>query len=437
MKITVKNINKQDYQALISLWRQFLPLSFSDITMAMGDPLISTTLAHLPLSRLNLAAVGIAKSWAIFLESPIISVLHASNALAPAAKSRRILWKFVLIAGGCLSLILALLPLPFIFDTLAGKWLGIPANLTDSIRQVLIIMSLWPFAIAWRRYFQGLLIYRGSTRAIALGAISRLIAVLGVLLCGFILKISGASLAAMALIIGVLVEAVVVTWAAKTAGATIPPETETLPNLPTNLPEVWQFYAPLAASMLIVWGGRAILVGIIARAQDAQIALAAWPAAWGLVLVIANATRMVQQVIIKNREAVTQNILIIFAGTVGIAFSLILLLVSATPLGSGLLFAFFGNDLELVERVRPVLWLCAGVPMLVAIQNAIQGFLVGQGKTQGVNNSTWMGTIVLLIASALGVQMGTNGAIAAALAMLAALMTEIGFLGLNLKLFSR
>ncbi|PSB04231.1 hypothetical protein C7B64_04875 [Merismopedia glauca CCAP 1448/3] len=432
-----KSAENHLYKTLASLWWEFLPLSLSDMTMAAGDPIISTTLAHLPLSRLNLAAVGIAKSWAIFLESPIIMILHASNALAPSAQSRRVLWKFVLLAGGCLSLLLGLLPLPFIYETLAGKLLGIPANLSDSVRKVLIIMILWPFAIAWRRYFQGLLIYDGTTKAIAVGAISRLIAVTGILLWGFILKIPGATLAASALIAGVLVEAVVVTWAAKISGATLPPETKVLPQLPTNLSDVWKFYAPLATSMLVVWGGRAILVGIVARAQDAEIALAAWPAAWGLVLVIANATRMVQQVIIKNRELIAQRLLIIFALTVGIACSLMLLLVSATPIGAGLLFAFFGNDLELVERVRPVLWLSSAVPMLVAMQNAIQGFLVAQGKTQGVNHSTWAGTIILLVVSSLAVQLGMNGALAASLAMLASLSTEISFLGLNLKILAR
>jgi hypothetical protein len=75
--------------------------------------------------------------------------------------------------------------------------------------------------------------------------------------------------------------------------------------------------------------------------------------------------------------------------------------------------------------------------MLVAMQNAIQGFLVGQGKTQGVNHSTWAGTIILLVVSSLAIQIGINGALAAALAMLASLSTEIVFLGLNLKILAR
>ena len=69
---------------LIQLWQQFIPLSLSDVSMALGDPLTTTTLAHLPDARTNIAAVGVAKTIAIFCESPIIMLLHASNALAPS-----------------------------------------------------------------------------------------------------------------------------------------------------------------------------------------------------------------------------------------------------------------------------------------------------------------------------------------------------------------
>ena len=90
---------------LIKLWQQFIPLSLSDVTMALGDPLTTTTLAHLPDPRANIAAVGVAKAIAIFCESPIIMLLHASNALAPTQASRQALWKFSLIASGGIEFI--------------------------------------------------------------------------------------------------------------------------------------------------------------------------------------------------------------------------------------------------------------------------------------------------------------------------------------------
>ncbi len=38
--------------------------------------------------------------------------------------------------------------------------------------------------------------------------------------------------------------------------------------------------------------------------------------------------------------------------------------------------SFVGNDLDLVNSIRPVLQICTLVPLLVALQNATQGFLV-------------------------------------------------------------
>ncbi|MFB2920672.1 hypothetical protein [Aerosakkonema funiforme] len=432
--MTLKASESPSKIGFLDLWRQFIPLSLSDVAMACGDPMMTTALAHLPDTRVNLAALGIAKSLAVFFESPIITILHASNALAPTERSRRALWRFTLLAGGGLSALLLLLTLPFVFATLGGTLLGIPSQLQQTVRIVLTLMILWPFTIAWRRYFQGLLIHAGHSQAVAQASIARLVIVALVLWIGFTFKVEGALLAGTALMAGVVLEALVVTLAAQKLGATRPPRpTDSEPKLPTNLKSVWKFYWPLASSMLVVWGGRAMLVGIIARAQDANIALAAWPAAWGLVLVIANATRMVQQVIIKNRGQVADRQLIAFALSAGMLCSLLLLLGSTTPLGLIVVESFVGKDSALVEAIRPVLLLCAFVPLLVAVQNATQGFLVGSGQTLGVNRATWIGTIFLLVVAFLGVQVRVPGAIAAAIAMIIALATEVSCLAFNLR----
>jgi progressive ankylosis protein len=414
------------------LWREFLPLSLSDVMMACGDPLVTTTLAHLPNARSNIAGVGIAKTLAIFFESPIIMMLHASNAVAANDRSRAVLWRFMLIAGGGLSLLLALLGVPLIFDVVGTKFLGIPPVLITSVREVLWLMILWPFSIAWRRYFQGLLIHSGNSRSIAQAGIVRLLAMAIVLAIGVALNLSGSILAGLSLIIGVIIEAILITIAAYRCGATLStPERSTDSNLPQDLSSMWRFYWPLANSMLVAWGGRALLVGVIARAGDGQIALAAWPAAWGLVIVIANSTRMVQQIIIKYQGRVADRLLLNFALSVGMACSILLLLISTTPIGDTIVQSFIGSDRLLVDRIEPVLLICSIVPLLIAIQNATQGFLVSGGKTGSVNIATWLGTIALLGSAWLAVGMGVSGAIAAAIAMVVSMAIEVSLLVLQ------
>ena len=413
---------------LIQLWQQFIPLSLSDVTMALGDPLTTTTLAHLPDPRTNIAAVGVAKAIAIFCESPIIMLLHTSNALAPTQASRRALWKFALIASGAMSLLLALTTIPAVFAIVGEGWLGVAPSLSGTIRSVLTIAILWPLAIGWRRYFQGLLIHSGQSYAVAQAGIVRLLVVGIILAGGFSLKFNGAVVAGMSLVWGVIAEAVAVTYLARKLGATKLPELISTPELPQDVAGVWKFYAPLGGTMMLVWGARAALVGIVARAEDGAIALVAWPAAWGLVLVIANSTRMVQQIIIRNRQLLPDRLLITFAITVGIVCSLILLSVSGTSISAAAIGWFVGNDEELIARVRPVLLICTVIPLCVSVQNAIQGFLVSEGHTWGINQAAWIGAIVMLGTAYLGAQSGQNGAIAAAIGMILGNIMEIGYL---------
>jgi progressive ankylosis protein len=180
--------------------------------------------------------------------------------------------------------------------------------------------------------------------------------------------------------------------------------------------------------MMLAWGARAALVGIVARANDGSIALAAWPAAWGLVVVVANSTRMVQQIIIRNRKLLPDRVLILFAISVGLACSSILLSLSSTPLSQAAISWFVGNDNALISRVRPVLFLCAVMPLLVSLQNALQGFLVSDGRTWGVNQAAWVGAVAMLATAYFGTQLGQNGAISAALGMIVGSLGEVGYL---------
>jgi progressive ankylosis protein len=413
---------------IIQLWQQFIPLCLSDVTMALGDPLTTTTLAHLPDARNNIAALGVAKAIAIFCESPIIMLLHASNALAPTQASRQALWKFTLISSGAMSLLLALTTIPAIFAIVGEGWLGVSPELSDRVRSIVMIVILWPLAIGWRRYFQGLLIHASQSNAVAQASLIRLATVIGILVIGTILKISGTTVAGTSLVLGVIAEAVTVTYLAKKLKVTYPPEIVSTPELPHNLAAVWKFYAPLGGTMILVWGARAALIGIVTRANDGDIALAAWPAAWGLVLVIANSTRMVQQIIIRNQKIMSTQLLIKFAITVGMVCSIILLLISGTPLSETVISWFIGNDQELILRVHPVLLICVAVPFLVSIQNAMQGFLVSAGQTWEVNQAAWVGATVMLGTAYFVMQSGQNGAIAASIGMLGGGIMEIGYL---------
>jgi hypothetical protein len=417
-----------------ALWRQFLPLSLSDVTMAATEPLVATTLAHLPQARVSLAALGVAKAIAIFLESPIIMVLHASNALAASTASHRALWRFVKLACGGLTVAMALMLLPPIFTPFAARVMGVPAEVAYWAWWALALLACWPASIGWRRFYQGLLIARGFGGPVGRAGIGRLLVVALGLLVGLGLGAPGTVVGAGALAAGVLAEAVFVTVAAARRGLLHGARGEAT-GLPTDLPGVWRYYRPLASSMLVVWGGRAALIALVARSLDAPIALAAWPAAWSLVSVISNATRMVQQITIRYAAGVPPRTLLGFAASVGAVCGALLLLLAL--LGQLALGAFLAGDPVLVDNARPVLFVCSLVPLEIALQNCYQGLLIARGVTRAVSLGAWVGTGVTLAACALGVFGGLPGAAAAAIAMAGGYAAELATLALAFRVWAR
>lgn len=412
----------------LALLRKLLPLSLTDVVMAVGDPLLTMALSRLANPREVLAAVGIVRAIAVFLESPIIMILHASTALGANTASRRALWRLTLCLGGFLTSAFLLLTWRPLYDGLMLHTFGASPSIAATGRSVLLLVFLWPGVIAWRRFHQGILIRQGRSRQVALASMCRLAWVCVALSVGVTLKADGAVLAGLTLIGSVLVEAIVVTVVSRSSNLAEAPAAKVAdadPKLPTTLGGVSRFYAPLAATMILVWGGRAVLTTLVARASDGLLALAAWPAAWGLVLSIANATRMVQQVVISSGGETTRPQMIRFVLLVGSGCSAILLFFGFTSPGVELLGAFLGEHGEIVAAVLPVVRIAALLPLLLASQNALQGLLIRNRKTWRVNAATLVGAVVTLTLATALVHAGGPGASSAAWAMMAGLAIEV------------
>ena len=150
--------------------------------------------------------------------------------------------------------LVSLTTLPSVFEIVGEGWLGVSPSLSGTIRSTLSIVILWPFAIGWRRYFQGLLIHDGQSNAVAQAGIIRLLVVGGILAGGFTLRANGAVVAGMSLVWGVIAEAIAVTYLARKLGTTKLPKIVSSPELPQDLAEVWKFYAPLGGTMMLGWG---------------------------------------------------------------------------------------------------------------------------------------------------------------------------------------
>jgi len=413
-----------------SLWRQFLPLSLSDVVMAVGDPMQTIALARLPNAQVNLGALGVVKALAVFLESPIIMMLHASTAMSRRSSSYAALGRFMVLLGLLLSATMLVLAWGPVFDSLVVTLFGISPELASVAKPALAIMCIWPMAIAWRRYYQGLLIRLGKSRFVARASLFRLAFIAMLLFAGVWRGWNGAILAATALAGGVLVEALAVSFLARGLSETLPKD-ETLGatgsdalSLPVTLKGVGAYYAPLATTMIMVWGGRALLVGLVARSGDGVLALAAWPAAWGFVLTIANSTRMVQQVVISRDGKTAQQDLARFVLCVGGVASSLLAILAYTGPGEALLSTLLGSEGALLDSIVLVLRVATPVPLLVAVQNGLQAALILRKRNWQVNQATVLGVVVMLAVTWALIVSGGEGAPAAAWGMLVGLSIE-------------
>jgi len=412
-------------QTLPHLMRQLVPLAMSDVIMALGDPLQISTVSRLGNPKASLAAMGVVKALANLLESPIIMILQTSTALSGDRRARQCLVRFVLMLALLCSGTFLALNLPGLYDWVYLRVFGATPEIAAAARPAMMWMVLWPALIAWRRYYQGIMIRNKQGKWLGWASIGRLSAFATLLLIGYWQGGLGPAVAARALIGGLLAEALLAQFFAYRSASVATFASDTDPKLPQSLPALTNYYLPLASTMVIVWGGRAMLVAVVARAVDGPLALASWPAAWNFLLLVANCTRMVQQIIIAHVREVRFETLLRFAATAGLWASGFMVLLAFSGAGGRLLLGLLGNQQELYATALPVLRIGCMLPLLVALQNACQGFCIVAGKNWRIQQAT-MGSLLTTLVVTFGLaEAGGSGTVSAIWGMMLGLLVEV------------
>ncbi|MBT9582935.1 hypothetical protein IV102_06270 [bacterium] len=415
-------------QTVPRLLAQLAPLAMSDVIMALGDPLQISAVSRLSNPKESLAAMGIVKALANFLESPIIMVLHASTALSGDRSSRRCLARFVLWLALVCSGLFLLLSLPGFYEWVFLDLFGTTPQVAQAARRAMLWMVLWPAFIAWRRFFQGVMIRDKQGRWLGWASIARLTTFATLLWIGFWQRGQGPEVAAIALMGGLLAEALCAQYFAYRSGAVASFASQNDTKLPQSLPQMWRYYLPLASTMVIVWGGRAMLVAVLARAVDGPLALASWPAAWNFLLLVANCTRMVQQMIIAQARQVCFQTLLRFAACAGLAASGLMIVLAFSGAGESALLGLLGNQQDLYVTALPVLRIGCWLPLLVAAQNACQGFCIVAGKNWRIQQATVASLLTTLVVTFSLTEAGYSGTVCAIWGMMLGLLFEVGVL---------
>lgn len=427
-----------------TMLRFFLPLSLSDVIMILSGPILTIGLARLAAPETSLAAYSVAQNVAILLESPIIMLLHASTALTRYRRLYRPLWKFMIAAN--LTITAAYLAVAFtpVYYWLFRDVLGQPAAVVAAARPAFQLMLLWPAAIGWRRFYQGVLINRRQSDRIALAGFARLGSLAVVTYIGVVLRAPGAALAGLALVVSVMVEAVAVTLFARPflpAQSDPRQQEQEEPDageqppawVPRTVRQIALWYWPLAMTQVLVWAVRPFINGGIARSVSPEIGLAAWPVAWATISMVANSVRAVQQLTLSLLNGRREYLMLRrFVWAVGLAASGILALLAFTPLGVGYMewvLGLRGELGELAQAAIPALHVAVFYPLLVAEQNWLQGLLIRAGQPRWVNGAAVVGGMVTLATVYLGALLWRlPGAPLGALSLVAGILAESGVL---------
>jgi hypothetical protein len=373
------------------------PLAASWLLMGAELPALSAVIARLPNPTVNLAAYGgVVFALALIIESPIMMFLPASTALSKDWDSFVRVRRYMMITGAALTAIHLVLALTPLYDLVVVGILGAPPETVEPARIGLLIMTPWAWAIAYRRFHQGVLIRFGHSGAVGVGTLVRLLTDVSALAVGYFWSgQSGIVVATSAVAASVVAEAAYVGWIVRPILAR---ELRPAPPVaPLTLPAFLTFYIPLALTSLLTLLANPIGTAAISRSPLALASLATWPVVTGLVFMLRALGVAYNEVVVALLDrpgAVVQ--LRRFSFFLAGASSAGLLLIAATPLAQFWFAQVSALDPELVALARVGLWLTLPLPALNALQSFYQGLILHSRHTRGITESV----VVYLVTSA-------------------------------------
>jgi progressive ankylosis protein len=417
--------------SLRRLFAFWMPLSASWMLMGLEGPFLAAVIARIVDPKINLAAYGVAIALGMLVESPIIMMLSAANALVRDRQSFLQLRRFAYGLNGLLTLLMLLLVTPPVMALLTRRVLGLPLDVAQLTGKAMWMLIFWPGAIGYRRLYQGILIAHGLTRRVAYGTAVRLATMSAVAVVLTSLHIwPGAIIGTAALCCGVIAEAAASRFMASSCLRRLALAPASGP--PLRLDEIVRFYVPLAATSLLALGIQPLVSLFVSRGRLAVESLAVLPVVNGLAFLFRSAGLAYQEVAIallddrpRQRRQLAR-----FAAGLGLGAAGGLGLLAFTPLAHLWFEGLTGLTPALSQLAIPAIRLLVGLPALEVLLAYQRSPLVLARRTPPITRATAIEVSLIVIVLAATVQpLGMVGVLAASLAMV------IGRLGANAYLW--
>ncbi|MBM3494281.1 MAG: hypothetical protein FJX72_08175 [Armatimonadetes bacterium] len=414
-------------RTVFGLW---FPLAVSFELMMLEGPAFHGAIGRLADPALNLAAWGLAMSLSLLIESPVIMLLGTSVALARDGASFLALRRFTVRLCFACTILTALVAFTPLFDLVALRIMGQPRDIAEAARPAMGIMLLWTAAIGWRRFYQGVLVRHGQTRWVSYGTAIRLASAVGVAVWLVRLgTLSGVQVAAIAIMAAVLSEA-----AASTVFARPTLVRDVLPHRdpdaePLTDRAIWRFHLPLAATTLLMLLSQPLTAAALARLDDPASALAAWPVAFMILLVIRGGGLAYQEITVAQaRDPRAAQALRRVAWALGLVGTGAAILTVASPLLDGYLRYVVHAPRSLYGLVAVGVAVGAATPLLTALGAWARGRLMAAGRTNDIYRGMVLSLASQVAALAAGVAFRLPPMWVAAGAMTIAAAVEYAYL---------
>lgn len=400
----------------------WLPLAATWLMMAVEGPFLASLIARSTEPKFNLAAYGIAFSFALIIEAPIIMMMSAAIALVKNKQSFLKLKIFTYAVNVLITLIMLIAIIPIIFYFITETLIGLPEEISRLTHIATIILLPWPGAIGFRRFYQGILINNNLTRRVAYGTVVRLIAML---VCGSVLYISGIAegvvIGAASLSFAVIMEAIAVRLMVSSTLKKINSE-ELSPLQNLEYKQIIKFYYPLALTSLIGLGVQPLLTFFIGQSRMAIESFAVLPVVTSFIFVFRSLGLSYQEVIIALLGEKNEGLkpLLHFAFLLALFLVGGLSLFAFTPLADFWFITVSGLSASLADFARVPLMIMFFFPALTVLISLQRGLLVAFRNTKPITTATITEVLIIVIMMIILVnELDVIGVVAAMFALVA------------------
>ena len=408
---------KLTYRRIFIFWG---PLALTWLMMSFEQPFLIAFIARLNDAKYNLAAFGIAGSFAMIIESPIIMLMTASTALVTGRNSYMKLRRFADILNAGITGIQFIFLIPPVFNFIVVGLMEVPEEVARIAHIALIIFLPWAASIGYRRFYQGILIRYDLTRRVTYGTMVRLSVIV---IAGLLLYSSGAKgayVGAGAMSLAVLLEAIATRIMADRTLRTLLQKEDT-ENGNLNLRSITKFYYPLALTSILSLGVHPFVTFFLGRSYMAVESLAVLPVVSSLVFVFRSMGLSYQEVNIALIGDKKQNYRALrnFAVYMGVIVTLLISVLAFTPLADLWFIKVSGLSPELSGMSYLPLKIMILLPALTVLLNFQRSSLIINGTTGPISKATAIeltGIIAVLLVCV--VFLNLTGVVAASIAFM-------------------